>query len=69
MLIIEKRNAMRLVMLLTLSPIVVACGSLSNHSPTWPANLNVIQLSDGGICLDNDSAVRLAELKADLESI
>ena len=69
MLTIEKRNATRLMTLLILSPMMVACSSLSNHSPTWPANLNAIQLSDGGICLDKDSAVRLAELKADLESI
>lgn len=69
MLTIEKRNAMRLIMLLTLSPMVAACSSLSNHSPTWPVNLNVIQLSDGGICLDKESAIRLSELIADLERL
>lgn len=69
MLTIEKRNAMRLTMLLILSPMAVACASQSNHSPTWPTNLNVIHLSDGGVCLDGDSAIRLAELKAELEAM
>ncbi|MCU8203899.1 hypothetical protein M2H09_01195 [Vibrio vulnificus] len=48
---------------------VVGCSTVRNPSPTWPTNLNVIELKDGGICLDKASAEKLAEFKADLEAI
>jgi hypothetical protein len=48
---------------------MMGCSSLTKPSPTWPTNLKVISLSDGGICLDAESARRLAEFRADLEAI
>jgi hypothetical protein len=41
----------------------------SKNSPTWPTNLNVTKMSDGGVCLDEESAVRLAEFRADIEAM
>lgn len=58
-----------LTTLLALSLMVVGCSSLPNRSVTWPTKLNVINLSDGGICLDAESAKRLAELRADIEAL
>lgn len=66
---INKLKPMRLTILPILLLMVVGCSSQANHSKIWPVNLNVIELSDGGICLDADSARRLAEFKADLEAI
>lgn len=60
---------MRLMLLLPLLLMAASCSSLTNHSPTWPQNLKVISLSDGGVCLSPDSAIRLAELKAELEAL
>lgn len=65
----EAKKLMRLTILLMLLQTVAACASLISHTPTWPANLEVIKLSDGGICLSPESAVRLAEFKAELESL
>lgn len=36
---------------------------------TWPQNLSVIELSDGGVCFDAESAKRLRDFKADLEAL
>ena len=59
----RKRKMMQLIMLLMLSLTVAGVRSLISHTPTWPANLEVIKLSDGGICLSPESAVRLAEFR------
>jgi hypothetical protein len=68
-LIAQRKKGMQM-MLLALSLIMIAgCSSQINHSLTWPSNLNVIQLSDGGACLDAQSAIRLAELRADIEAM
>ncbi|EMI4329317.1 TPA: hypothetical protein PMK43_001973 [Vibrio cholerae] len=48
---------------------VAACSTARRPSPTWPTNLNVIELKDGGICLDKASAEKLAAFKADLEAL
>lgn len=69
MRLIAKRNVMQLTMLLTLSLTVSGCSILSKPTPTWPTNLDVISLSDGGICLSPESAVRLAEFKAEFEAM
>lgn len=69
MLLTVKRSALMPMIVGILSLTVAACSTLSNPSPTWPTNLNVIVLSDGGICLDATSARRLAELRADLEAL
>lgn len=63
----ESVKKMLPIILLSLS--VIGCSSLSNHSPTFPSNLNLISLSDGGICMDAESAKRLADFKAELESL
>jgi hypothetical protein len=52
-----------------LSLMVAGCASPTSHSVSWPTNLNVITLIDGGVCLDKDSAIRLAELRAQLEAM
>lgn len=56
------------ISLLSLLPMVVACSTAIKPSPTYPANLTVIELSDGGVCLDATSALRLADFKAELEA-
>ena len=58
----------RMLLIVLLSSSAIGCSSQINHSKTWPQSLNVIELSDGGICLDAESARRLAEFKADLEA-
>lgn len=61
--------AKKTTLIVLLMPLLMAsgCSSLTHRSPTWPTNLNVIELSDGGVCLDAESARRLAEFRADLE--
>ncbi|AYO17087.1 hypothetical protein D0812_22115 [Vibrio owensii] len=63
-----QRRKTLLIPLLTVA-MASGCSSLTNHSKTWPVDLNVIELSDGGICMDEPSAKRLAEFKAELEAI
>ncbi len=68
----EAKKLMRAMTLLILLLIVVTaqgCSNQAQHSTSWPKNLNVIQLNDGGVCLDGDSARRLAEFRADLEAL
>ncbi|WP_185839939.1 hypothetical protein [Vibrio cholerae] len=48
---------------------VVSCSAVRKHSPMWPTNLTVIELADGGLCLDRASAEKLAAFKAELESL
>jgi len=48
---------------------VASCTSLAARSPTYPKALNVIELADGGVCLDAESAKRLAQFKAELEAL
>lgn len=69
MFLIGIRRMITLITVLTLSLMVEACSTVTKPSPTWPTNLNVIELSDGGVCLDATSARRLAELRADLEAL
>lgn len=69
MRLIASAPKMRQITLLTLSLMVAGCSLAPNPTPTWPTNLNVIELSGGGVCLDHDSAVRLAEFKASLEAM
>lgn len=59
----------RLMILLALSLMVASCTSQSNRSVTWPQNLEVIQLSDGGVCLSPESAKELAQLRISLEAL
>lgn len=66
--IVPTKSVQRLT-LLALSLMVAGCANQTNHSASWPTNLNVIELSDGGICLDADGAKQLAELKAELEAL
>lgn len=56
------------MMLLGLSLMAVMSCSVMSPSPTWPTKLKTIQLSDGGICLSPESALRLAEFRAELEA-
>lgn len=66
------KNVKQLTMLLKLLLMVMmitSCSSLTSHTPSWPTNLEVIKLSDGGVCLSPESAKRLAEFRADLESL
>lgn len=60
---------MRMILLLLSLILMTACTSLTRPLPSWPQNLTVIELSDGGVCLDKGSAIRLAEFKAQLEAI
>lgn len=69
MLLTASKKGVRLAILLALLLMVVGCSSLKSRSVIWPNNLNVIELSDGGVCLDADSARRLAELRAELEAL
>ncbi|EFH74569.1 predicted protein [Vibrio cholerae RC385] len=48
---------------------VVSCSAVRKPSPMWPTNLTVIELADGGLCLDRASAEKLAAFKAELESL
>lgn len=57
---------MRLMILLSLFLMVEGCTLVSRPLPTYPQNLNVIKLSDGGVCLDAASAIRLVELQNQL---
>ena len=59
----------RMLLIALLSSSAIGCSSQINHSMTWPQNLNAIELSDGGVCFDAESARRLAEFKADLEAM
>ena len=59
----------RMLPIVLLSSLATGCSGQINHSMTWPQNLNVIELSDGGICLDSESARRLSEFKADFEAM
>ncbi|GLS83232.1 hypothetical protein GCM10007894_12090 [Paraferrimonas haliotis] len=57
---------------LTLFASLLVMASCANHqqpSPSWPHSLNVIRLADGGVCMDAESARKLATLKAELEKI
>ncbi|MCC2521065.1 hypothetical protein [Vibrio coralliilyticus] len=58
-----------MILLLQSLILMMGCSSLTRPLPNWPQNLNVIELSDGGVCLDKGSAIRLAELKAQLEAM
>lgn len=69
MQLIVKTKKMLLMIPLTLLLMVAGCASLTSPTPTWPTNLNVTELSDGSVCFDHNSAVRLAEFKADLEAL
>lgn len=62
-------NKKQLALLVSTLLTVAACSTVRNPSPTWPTNLNVIELKDGGICLDRASAEKLAAFKADLEAL
>ncbi len=66
---IKRKSAIMPTIALMLSLMVAGCTAVSSPSKTWPTNLNVIALSDGGICMDADSARRLAEFRADLEAL
>lgn len=65
---IKLKLKMQLMILLPVLLMVGSCSTANNRSVTWPTNLEVIKLSDGGVCLSPESAKRLAEFKAHLES-
>lgn len=67
--LIAAKRSLLLMTLLALSLMVAGCVSPAKTIPPWPTNLDVIEMSDGGVCLDRNSAVRLAEYKADLEAL
>lgn len=56
------------ILLALLLVTLTGCASQTQVTPTWPA-LDVIELSDGGVCLSPDSAMKLAEYRALLESL
>lgn len=60
---------MQKIILLLFLLTMVGCTNLTRPSLTFPENLNVIQLSDGGVCLDSESAKALAVFKAQYEAI
>ena len=62
-----KSKKLRITLLMSLT-VMAGCSSQMNHSPVFPQNLNVIELSDGGICLDAESARNLAKFKAEYEA-
>lgn len=68
MLSIVRKRKMLLMILLPLCLMVGGCSNLISPSPSWPTNLEVTELSDGGVCFSPDSAKHLAEFKADLEA-
>lgn len=68
MSLILRKKKMLLVPLLIMSLMVGGCGVAKKPFPTYPQNLNVIKLSDGGFCVDRVSAEKLATLRAELES-
>lgn len=57
----------RMLAITLLSLLATGCSILKSHSPTFPSDLNLISLSDGGVCMDSESVRRLAEFKAELE--
>lgn len=57
-----------LAMLLATWLMAVGCASQSSPPPSWPPNLNVTLMSDGGVCFDKDSAARLSDFKTQLEA-
>ncbi len=66
----KEKQYMKLgVILLLTSLTLTACSNQTKALPSFPMELNVISLSDGGICLDAESARRLAEYKALVNSI
>ena len=67
-LTVKTKKMLRMIPL-TLLLMAAGCTSLTSRTPTWPTNLNVTELSDGSVCFTKDSAVRLAEFKADLEAL
>lgn len=69
MQLIEAKRKMRPIILVSFCLVVASCTSLIQPTPTFPEKLNVTILSDGGLCMDAESAKRLAEFKADLEAL
>lgn len=61
------RKSLMITLLMPLL-MVAGCSSPTKPSPTFPTNMNVIQLADGGVCLDAESAKRLADFRAELEA-
>ncbi|MGI0120247.1 hypothetical protein [Zooshikella sp. RANM57] len=59
---------MKKILLLQLLIMMTGCSLHLQHIPSWP-KLDVIQLSDGGVCLSPDSARKLARYRAELESL
>ena len=65
----ERIKKMRLIILLIPFLTVGGCSLASQPMPTYPVNLNVMKLDGGGICLDKESADKLAAFIADLEAL
>ncbi|MGR5294753.1 hypothetical protein ACPV5U_08605 [Vibrio mediterranei] len=68
MRLIERKSVIMRMAMLMCSLMVAGCSTATRPLPTYPTNLNVIELSDGGVCFDADSATRLKEFRADLEA-
>ncbi|CAL9957056.1 hypothetical protein VPH1254_0024 [Vibrio phage 1254] len=60
----------KLAMLLTMLVILLATAGCSTSSTlTWPTNLEIAKTNDGWVCLSPEAAIRLAELRAEIESL
>ncbi|WP_162809593.1 hypothetical protein [Vibrio cholerae] len=67
--LIGRVNKRQPILLVSILLMVVSCSTVRKPSPMWPTNLTVIELADGGLCLDRASAEKLAAFKAELESL
>ncbi len=67
--LIGRGNKRQPILLVSILLMVVSCSAVRKPSPMWPTNLTVIELADGGLCLDRASAEKLAAFKAELESL
>ncbi|MGY6509078.1 hypothetical protein ACXIUH_08920 [Vibrio parahaemolyticus] len=63
------KKPLRMPMMLLATWLMVAgCASQSSQPPSWPPNLNITLMSDGGVCFDKESASRLSDFKTQLEA-
>ncbi|CAH9011924.1 conserved hypothetical protein [Vibrio phage 168E36-1] len=61
---------LRLVRLLKILLILsVMAGCSTSSTLTWPTNLEIAKTNDGWVCLSPEATIRLAELRAEIESL
>ena len=67
-LIVNVKKIMQTTLLILSVTAVMSC-TATKHLPNYPSNLNMISLSDGGVCFDVQSTKKLAEFRAELENL